>query len=125
MKKLKRNVILSLIIAAIALTVFAKGVFASGTVAMQTIPTGNNATTNSAAGNNAVNLNGNVAKATQMQLEAINLIDALFCEVNPIPVKAAMNMMGLNAGPMRLPLCEMSAEHQATLRRTMEEVGLV
>ena len=65
MKKLKRNVILSLIVIAIALTIFAKGVFASGTVAMQTIPTGNNTTTNATA-NNAVNLNGNVAKDNQV-----------------------------------------------------------
>lgn len=65
MKKLKRNVILSLIVIAIALTIFAKGVFASGTVAMQTIPTGSNSTTNATA-NNAVNLNGNVAKDNQV-----------------------------------------------------------
>ena len=46
-------------------------------------------------------------------------------EVNPIPVKSAMNMMGLNAGPMRLPLCEMSGEHQAALRAMLEEAGLL
>ena len=65
MEKLKRNVILSLIVIAIALTIFAKGVFASGTVSMQTIPTGNNAITNATA-NTAVNLNGNVAKDNQV-----------------------------------------------------------
>ena len=57
--------------------------------------------------------------------EYLNVMNDLFIEVNPIPVKTAMNMMGLKAGPMRLPLCEMSAEHQATLRKTMEEAGLV
>ena len=49
----------------------------------------------------------------------------LFLEVNPIPVKAAMNMMGLNVGPMRLPLFEMSEEHAATLRRTLQEAELI
>lgn len=49
----------------------------------------------------------------------------LFIEVNPIPVKTAMNMMGLNAGPLRLPLCEMSEEHTAKLKRSLEEAGLL
>ena len=49
----------------------------------------------------------------------------LFIEVNPIPVKSAMNMMGLNVGPMRLPLCEMSEEHSAVLRASLEEAGLL
>ena len=70
-------------------------------------------------------LNGNHAQALANTLKYLNLMNDLFIEVNPIPVKAAMNMMGLKAGPMRLPLCEMSAEHQATLRKTMEEAGLV
>lgn len=70
-------------------------------------------------------LNGNHAQALANTLKYLNLMNDLFIEVNPIPVKAAMNMMGLKAGPMRLPLCEMSAEHQAALRRTMEEAGLV
>ena len=46
-------------------------------------------------------------KSRRMQLEAIELIDALFCEVNPIPVKTALNLMGKEVGPMRGPLCEM------------------
>ena len=49
----------------------------------------------------------------------------MFCDVNPIPVKAAMNMMGLDVGPMRLPLCEMGEANAATLRRTLEEAGLL
>ena len=52
-------------------------------------------------------------------------MNGLFMEVNPIPVKSAMNMMGLNVGPMRLPLCEMSGEHQTALRATLEEAGLL
>ena len=49
----------------------------------------------------------------------------LFIEVNPIPVKTAMNLLGLNVGPMRLPLCEMSPEHEAALKKTMEEAGIL
>ena len=70
-------------------------------------------------------LNGNQAKALENHLKYLPLMNDLFIEVNPIPVKAAMNMMGLKAGPMRLPLCELSAEHQAALRATMKEAGLV
>ena len=70
-------------------------------------------------------LAGEYPKAAAIQRKLLKLMDLMFCQVNPIPVKAAMNMMGLKAGPMRLPLCEMSAEHQAALRRTMEEAGLV
>lgn len=53
-------------------------------------------------------LEGNVEEATKMQLEVIDLIDALFVEVNPIPVKYALNLMGFNFGTPRLPLIEMS-----------------
>jgi len=53
-------------------------------------------------------LEGNVKEATQLQLDAIPLIEALFCEVNPIPVKAALNMIGYNYGIPRLPLVEMT-----------------
>ena len=49
----------------------------------------------------------------------------LFLEVNPIPVKTAMNMMGMGVGPMRLPLCEMSEGAARTLRGTLTEAGLV
>jgi 4-hydroxy-tetrahydrodipicolinate synthase len=70
-------------------------------------------------------VNGNVAQATANQLKYLDLINNLFIEVNPIPVKAAMNMMGLAAGPCRLPLYEMTEEHTAALRKTMEEAELV
>ena len=68
---------------------------------------------------------GNQARALENHLKYLKLMNGLFMEVNPIPVKSAMNMMGLNAGPMRLPLCEMSGEHQAALRAMLEEAGLL
>ena len=49
----------------------------------------------------------------------------LFREVNPIPVKAALNMMGMGAGPLRLPLTEMEEANQAKLKKAMEEYGLL
>ena len=70
-------------------------------------------------------LGGERARAAENQLKYLELINDLFLEVNPIPVKTAMNMMGLNVGPLRLPLCEMSAEHAAKLRRSLEEAGLL
>ena len=70
-------------------------------------------------------VSGNVAQATANQLKYMDLMNNLFIEVNPIPVKAAMNMMGLQAGPCRLPLYEMTEEHTAALRKSMEEVGLL
>ncbi len=68
---------------------------------------------------------GRQAQALENHLKYLKLMNDLFMEVNPIPVKTAMNMMGLSVGPMRLPLCEMSAEHQAALRATLEEAGLL
>jgi len=70
-------------------------------------------------------LNGNQTQALENHLKYLDVMNDLFIEVNPIPVKAAMNMMGLKAGPMRLPLCEMSPEHQETLYATLKEAGLV
>lgn len=70
-------------------------------------------------------LNGNQAQAVANHLKYLKLMNDLFMEVNPIPVKAAMNMMGLNVGPMRLPLCEMSEEHSRALHATLQEVGLL
>lgn len=68
---------------------------------------------------------GNQARALANHLKYLKLMNDLFMEVNPIPVKAAMNMMGLNVGPMRLPLCGMSAEHQAAMENTLREAGLL
>ena len=67
---------------------------------------------------------GDVKGAIDLQLKAIPLINALFSEVNPIPVKAALNMMGFEAGPLRGPLTEMEEEHQAVLRKAMEDFGI-
>ena len=68
---------------------------------------------------------GDLKGALDMQLEYLPLINALFCEVNPIPVKEAMNMLGWNAGPCRLPLCEMTDEHRAKLRSSLANHGLI
>lgn len=68
---------------------------------------------------------GDVAKSCQLQIEAIPLIEALFCEVNPIPVKAAMNLMGKEAGPLRLPLTEMEPAHQEMLKKAMQDYGIL
>ena len=70
-------------------------------------------------------LDNNYAEATKLQIEYLDLINNLFIEVNPIPAKAALNMMGINAGPCRLPLCDMSDEHKAVLRASLEKHGLI
>ena len=63
---------------------------------------------------------GDVAAARDMQLQYLELINALFCEVNPIPVKEAMNQLGMNVGGYRLPLCEISDAGRETVRRALE-----
>ena len=70
-------------------------------------------------------LEGDYKKAAKLQLDAIPLINALFCEVNPIPVKTAMNMLGWEAGPLRAPLCEMEDAHKEMLRQEMIRYGLL
>ncbi|MBQ7027923.1 MAG: 4-hydroxy-tetrahydrodipicolinate synthase [Ruminococcus sp.] len=70
-------------------------------------------------------LDNNYAEATKLQIEYLDLINNLFIEVNPIPVKEAMNMMGWNAGSCRLPLCDMSDEHKEVLRASMAKHGLI
>lgn len=70
-------------------------------------------------------LEGDYTAASKMQLDAIELIDALFCEVNPIPVKTAMRLMGYEAGPLRLPLSEMSETNLNTLKSAMKNYGLI
>lgn len=69
--------------------------------------------------------NGNVAKACKMQLESIDLIKALFSEVNPIPVKKALNFMGYNFGEPRLPLVPMSEPKAEKLKEEMKKFNLV
>jgi 4-hydroxy-tetrahydrodipicolinate synthase len=68
-------------------------------------------------------LDGDFAKAAEIQLKALPLIKALFCEVNPIPVKAALNMQGFKVGKPRLPLTEMETAHQEILRKAMIDFG--
>ena len=70
-------------------------------------------------------LEGDRKKAAALQLDYLDLINALFCEVNPIPVKVAMRMLGYEAGPLRLPLCEMEPEHEALLKSCLEKHGLL
>ena len=70
-------------------------------------------------------LNGDTATATKLQLEAIDVIGALFCEVNPIPVKAAMNMLGYKAGPVRAPLTELSDAHKELLEKALNDYGVL
>jgi len=70
-------------------------------------------------------LDGDYKTAAKLQLEAIDIINALFCEVNPIPVKEAMAMMGFDTGIMRLPLCEMEPANRERLKKAMENYGLI
>lgn len=70
-------------------------------------------------------LDGDVAGSRKMQLEAMNLCDALFCEVNPIPVKKALNLMGMEVGPLRMPLTEMEEANAARLKKAMEDYGVL
>ena len=65
---------------------------------------------------------GNVEKATKMQLDAIPLISALFSEVNPIPVKEALNICGYNFGEPRLPLIPMSSSKKEVLKKCLDEL---
>ena len=70
-------------------------------------------------------LDNNYAEATKLQIDYLDLINNLFIEVNPIPVKEAMNMMGVNVGKCRLPLVEMTDEHKAALRASLEKHNLI
>ena len=69
--------------------------------------------------------NGDVAGSCAEQLRAIPLCNALFCEVNPIPVKKALNLMGKEVGPLRAPLTEMEEENAAKLEKAMKEYGIL
>lgn len=69
--------------------------------------------------------NGNIEKAWKIQVKYKEFIDALFLESNPIPVKAAMNMLNMNAGTLRLPLYEASQETRETLKRIMIDLELI
>ena len=69
-------------------------------------------------------LEGDVKKSCELQLQAIELIDALFCEVNPIPVKTALNLMGKEVGPLRAPRCTIEAANEEKLRKALVNSGI-
>ena len=69
--------------------------------------------------------NGNVEEATRMQLDALDLIDGLFCEVNPIPVKYALNLMGYDFGVPRLPLVELSDSNKEKMKSLLKKHDLI
>ena len=69
-------------------------------------------------------LDGDIKGAAKIQIDAIPLINALFCEVNPIPAKAALNMMGMEAGPLRMPLSEMEDSNKEILAKAMRDFGI-
>ncbi len=70
-------------------------------------------------------LDGDYKKATKLQLESIELINALFCEVNPIPAKAALKLIGFDMGPLRAPLIDISDENLKVLKSAMKNYGLI
>jgi 4-hydroxy-tetrahydrodipicolinate synthase len=70
-------------------------------------------------------LNGDIERSRKLQLQTLNLIKALFIEVSPIPVKAAMNLMGIAVGNCRLPLVDMEEKNHEVLRKALKEYGLI
>lgn len=70
-------------------------------------------------------MSGDVKGSAQMQIKALPLINQLFCEVNPIPVKAAMNLMGMEVGPLRMPLTDLTKPNEEKLAMLMKEFGLL
>lgn len=67
---------------------------------------------------------GDVKGSLELQLKAIPLIEQLFCKVNPIPVKKAMKLMGMDCGPLRMPLTELTPQHEESLAKAMTEFGI-
>ena len=70
-------------------------------------------------------LENNFAAASELQLKYLRLINDLFMEVNPIPVKEAMNQLGMPSGPCRMPLLDMSDEHKAAMQATLRAYGML
>ena len=68
---------------------------------------------------------GKVKESAKMQMDLLPLINALFCEVNPIPAKAAVSAMGFGRNLLRLPLTEIESEHEQTLLQLMRYQGLI
>lgn len=69
-------------------------------------------------------LEGKVEKSRQLQLKMLDLINKLFIEVNPIPVKTALNLMGMKVGNLRAPLCEMGEANREALKKAMIDFGI-
>ncbi|MCL2082978.1 MAG: 4-hydroxy-tetrahydrodipicolinate synthase [Oscillospiraceae bacterium] len=70
-------------------------------------------------------LEGDFKKSEEIQEKYLDLINALFIEVNPVPVKTAMNLMGMNVGHFRMPLCDMTHEHTERLKKELGNAGLL
>lgn len=70
-------------------------------------------------------LDGNVRESCRLQLKALELCSALFCEVNPIPVKKALNLMGMGTGTLRMPLSEMEPANVERLEKAMRAYGIL
>ncbi len=70
-------------------------------------------------------LDGDFIAASKMQIEYMDFIDSLFIEVNPIPIKAALNLAGYEVGGLRLPLCDLTDAHAESLKKSMQRVGLL
>ena len=68
---------------------------------------------------------GKVQESAALQLAYMDLVQALFVDVNPIPVKEAVNLMGFEAGPCRMPLCPMSGEDRAVLVAALKNHGII
>lgn len=67
---------------------------------------------------------GDIAGSRKLQLRALPLVEQLFCEVNPIPVKRAVTLMGMDCGPLRMPLTQITEEHEKALVKAMEDFGI-
>ncbi|WP_195970335.1 4-hydroxy-tetrahydrodipicolinate synthase [Clostridium thermobutyricum] len=70
-------------------------------------------------------LDGNCKKSTEIQIETLELANSLFLETNPIPVKTALNLMGLEVGPLRLPLYEMDKKLESIMKKELEKHNLI
>ena len=70
-------------------------------------------------------LKNDFVSASKLQIEYLDLINKLFIDVNPIPVKEALNILGMNAGECRMPLCSMTDTNVETLRNSMKAHGLI
>ena len=69
-------------------------------------------------------LEGNTKEAAKMQLKMMDLVEKMFIDVNPIPVKNAMNMLGFDVGELKLPLVDLSDENAAKVKKSMADYGL-